>query len=156
MKASRRKGYIPRALYEKIHASMPILCVDLLVVRNGKVLLVKRKIEPAKDKWWLPGGRLMRGESIKDAAVRILKDETGLKAEPLSIVTHLEYISADDPFRHGKGTHTVSVIHSCGVIGGKLRLDRNHSEAQWWDGIRGDGIPTIICTLVNQFLGGSL
>jgi len=156
MKASQRKGYIPRELYAQFHAAMPILCVDVLVIHAGKVLLLKRAIEPEKGKWWLPGGRLLRGESLRSAVIRIVRDEAGLKAEPLSIITHLEYQSAADPFGHGRGTCTVSVVYSCGILGGKLRFDRNHTAARWWDGVDGREVPPVICTLVNQFLGGSL
>jgi 8-oxo-dGTP diphosphatase len=54
--------------------------VVILTVREGRlqVLLVRRSAEPFKDAWSLPGGLLNAGESLQDAAVRKLEDETGL------------------------------------------------------------------------------
>jgi 8-oxo-dGTP diphosphatase len=54
--------------------------VVILTVSGGRlqVLLVKRSAEPFKDAWSLPGGLLRPGESLDDAAVRKLEDETGV------------------------------------------------------------------------------
>jgi 8-oxo-dGTP diphosphatase len=54
--------------------------VVILTVTEGRlqVLLVRRSAEPFKDAWSLPGGLLNAGESLEDAAVRKLDDETGL------------------------------------------------------------------------------
>jgi hypothetical protein len=54
--------------------------VVILTVSGGRlqVLLVKRSAEPFKDAWSLPGGLLHPGESLDDAAVRKLEDETGV------------------------------------------------------------------------------
>jgi 8-oxo-dGTP diphosphatase len=46
---------------------------------NGKVVLLKRDIEPQKGKWVIPGGYVDRGESVKSAAVRETEEECGLK-----------------------------------------------------------------------------
>jgi colanic acid biosynthesis protein WcaH len=135
---------------------MPILCVDLMIVRGHTVLLVKRKIEPMAGQWWFPGGRLLRGESLRDAAVRIAREEAGIKVEPLAILTHLEFESKADPFGHGKGTHTVSVVYSCGCLGRSVKLDGSSSDHKWWDGVDGSDVPPIICTVVHQNLGGGM
>jgi 8-oxo-dGTP diphosphatase len=46
---------------------------------NGKVVLLKRDIEPQKGKWVIPGGYVDRGEAVKSAAVRETEEECGLK-----------------------------------------------------------------------------
>lgn len=58
---------------------MPLCCVDLVVENKGKFLLVKRKRNPAKGKWWFPGGRVFFGENLTSAAKRKLKEELGIK-----------------------------------------------------------------------------
>jgi 8-oxo-dGTP diphosphatase len=53
---------------------------------NGKVLLVQRSNNPGKGMWTIPGGYVDQGESIGEAVIREIQEETGIKAEPLSII----------------------------------------------------------------------
>lgn len=52
------------------------------VVRDGKLLMIKRGIQPGKGKWSLPAGFIERDEPPRKAAVRELEEETGLKVDP--------------------------------------------------------------------------
>lgn len=61
--------------------------VDALVMHEGKILLIKRGVEPDKDKWGTPGGYIGWGESAEEAVVRELKEETGLSAKSVRFVT---------------------------------------------------------------------
>jgi len=74
-----KKSFIPEKLYKKIIKNIPICCVDVLVINKNRFLLVQRKKEPAKDKWWFPGGRLLFNESLKAGLKRKLKEELGIK-----------------------------------------------------------------------------
>ncbi len=56
----------------------PKVVACCLVARNGLILLLKRAIEPQRDKWVLPGGYVDRGEPVADAAVREAEEECGL------------------------------------------------------------------------------
>ncbi len=71
-------NFIEQSFYKKIIKSVPILCVDLIIIYNNKFLLIKRKQEPLKDEWWVPGGRVFLGEKIEEAAKRKLKQEVGI------------------------------------------------------------------------------
>ena len=72
---------IPPEQYDQILKTMPIPCVDLLVVDNERnILLIKRRNEPAKGQWWFPGGRVHYKETRCEAAIRKLKEECGLEA----------------------------------------------------------------------------
>ncbi len=54
--------FIEDKLYEKILQVMPISCVDLLVMDEfGRILLLRRKNEPAAGQWWFLGGRVQFG-----------------------------------------------------------------------------------------------
>jgi len=55
---------------------------------NGKLecLLVERGSEPVKGVWWLPGGRIYKGETFFDAAIRKVKEETGLIGKPIQVL----------------------------------------------------------------------
>ncbi|NQU34476.1 MAG: NUDIX hydrolase [Bacteroidetes bacterium] len=56
----------------------PLPVASTIVVKNREVLLVKRKFDPYKGQWCLPSGFAEIGESIQDAAIRELKEETGI------------------------------------------------------------------------------
>lgn len=65
-----------------------LLAALVLVVQNGKILLVRESAAPFRGKWSLPGGRLQPGESIRRTAERELLEETGILPE----LTGLLYI----------------------------------------------------------------
>lgn len=60
--------------------------VDVLVYKDGKVLLIKRASDPDKGKYALPGGYVDRGESIENAGIREVREETGLQVEIVKLV----------------------------------------------------------------------
>jgi colanic acid biosynthesis protein WcaH len=64
-------------LYKEIVKWMPIPSVEVIIVRNGKLLLLRREYDPAKGQWWFPGGRIRRGESIEEALFREVKRRQG-------------------------------------------------------------------------------
>ena len=73
---------IPDSLWKRILASIPIPCVDIIIHRgfndDVRVLLGYRKIYPYNDCWALPGGRIIKGESLRDTADRQMT-EIGLR-----------------------------------------------------------------------------
>jgi len=64
----------------------PLPVVSTIVAKSRSILLVKRKNDPHKGKWCLPSGFAETGESIEDAALRELKEETGILAKILQLV----------------------------------------------------------------------
>ncbi len=63
-----------------------IVGVGAVVLYDNTILLVKRKYEPCRKCWAIPGGHLEYGETIKEAAARELFEETRIKARPIGIV----------------------------------------------------------------------
>ena len=56
----------------------PAIATSIALIKDKKILLAKRKIEPQKGMWDILGGFVDAGETIEDAAVREMKEETGL------------------------------------------------------------------------------
>lgn len=63
-----------------VHWLDPKVAAGCLVVRDGRVLLVKRGIEPGYGLWVFPGGHVDRGETLEDAALRETREECGALA----------------------------------------------------------------------------
>ena len=74
---SPSQKFLADSIYAQLVRDCVICCVDILLVRispTGKkqCLLVERASEPVKGVWWLPGGRLLKGETFFDAGTMIL------------------------------------------------------------------------------------
>lgn len=83
----------------------PTLAADVLVINNDKVLLIDRKNEPYG--WAIPGGLVDLYETMENAALRELREETGIKA----YINELHLLGIySDPKRDTRG-HTVSAVY---------------------------------------------
>jgi len=71
----------------------PMLAASVGVFREGRVLIAERLVEPAKGLFTFPGGRVEMGETLAAAALRELAEETGLQAEMVGFVDHVEHVS---------------------------------------------------------------
>lgn len=112
---------------------MPIACVDLVIERFNSILLVRRVVDPCKGKWYLVGGRVMKGEYLEDAAKRIAFNETGLSVRVVQLLGTDETIFNADPFGHGHKTHTINHIYRCAAKGKNVDLDGTNSAYRWVD-----------------------
>ncbi|NOZ30825.1 MAG: NUDIX domain-containing protein, partial [Crenarchaeota archaeon] len=81
---------------KRTYPEMPLVGVGALVIRDGKILLVKRKYPPGKGRWSIPGGHVEVNESILEAARRELLEETGIEGDPLGVVNVDDAIIYDD------------------------------------------------------------
>src|SRR5574343_212151 len=99
-------NYIPENDYKKVLSMMPFPCIDVAIICEGKVLLVKRKDEPAKDEWWVPGGRILKGETMKQCAIRKAKEEVNIDCVVGPIIYTAETIFDNGPW--GIPVHTVN------------------------------------------------
>lgn len=70
----------------------PQIGVGAVVLKNNKILLVKRKNPPAKDQWAIPGGRLQLGETLKEACRREILEETGINIKVGELIYTFEVI----------------------------------------------------------------
>lgn len=65
------------ARFAGIVRDTPLVSIDLVVSYKGEVLLGRRTNEPAKDYWFVPGGRIRKNEKINKAFYRLTKNELG-------------------------------------------------------------------------------
>lgn len=78
------------------YPATPLPGVLALVVRDGRVLMVQRAREPDRGKWGFPGGLIELGETVTTAALRELREETGLIAEADEIIDVFDVITPDE------------------------------------------------------------
>lgn len=81
------------------------LSIDAIIVRDGKLLLIKRKLEPFKGYWALPGGHVDFGETVENAVTREVKEETNLTVTKMKL--HGVY---SNPKRHPNQSVAISYI----------------------------------------------
>jgi 8-oxo-dGTP diphosphatase len=112
---------LPFDFYKRAVETLPIVCVDVICKRaDGKILLFYRRDAPAANLWWWPGGRLYRGETFFETAVRKVRDETGNKLAtvyPVGLVNVWNTFFPDShwdaersPGREGTQTINVTVV----------------------------------------------
>jgi ADP-ribose pyrophosphatase YjhB (NUDIX family) len=77
----------------KVADPRPELCVGAIAVDAGRILLIRRGHEPAKGAWSIPGGRVERGETLAEAVLRELAEETGVEGVCEHLVGWAERIS---------------------------------------------------------------
>jgi 8-oxo-dGTP diphosphatase len=99
-----------------------------VVIKDDRVLLVRRGREPLKGEWSIPGGMLEVGEQLAEGARRELREETGLEVEPLEALAVFDRIVRDGrKVRY----HYVIVDFACRLIRGKLAPASDVIDARW-------------------------
>ncbi len=109
----------------------------MVLVENGKVLLVRRKFEPHAGMWTLPAGFVEADEDAANCAVREMKEETNLDIEIARLFN--VYSAFDDP-----RTAVVLVLYLGKRVGGELRCGDDACDARFYDlggASRGDRVP---------------
>ncbi len=107
----------------------PIPGVAAIIVKKGKVLLTMRGNEPSKGKWGIPGGVVELGETMEEAVVREVREETGVDCRPVKRLTVFDSIRKDPDGR----VHWHYILHEflCEYIGGELLAGDDAGEAKW-------------------------
>jgi len=83
---SEKDRWIPPEKWEVIVDNVPIVSVDLIVKYEGGVLLGLRENEPAKGEWFVPGGRVRKGEKLEAAVHRIAREELAVDVDIKSML----------------------------------------------------------------------
>jgi len=102
----------------------PVLTVDVLIRKDYGYVFVKRKNEPYRGHWAIPGGLVEYGETVEQAAIREAKEETGLEVK----LTRLVGVYSD-PTRDPRG-HYISIAYLAETISGELKATTDAEEAK--------------------------
>jgi colanic acid biosynthesis protein WcaH len=100
--------YLNKETFQTVIASTPLISIDLVVKNSqGQYLLGYRTNQPAKNFWFVPGGRILKNESMDDAFRRLCKNELDINktrgaAKFLGPFEHFyqDYVFGDDVTTH--------------------------------------------------------
>jgi 8-oxo-dGTP diphosphatase len=107
----------------------PLVAVGAIVVRDGRVLLVRRGQPPSEGLWAIPGGRVELGETLQEAAEREIKEETGLTIRARDPVYTFDVIRRTEGGRIR--FHYVIVDLMADYVEGGLYPGDDAREARW-------------------------
>lgn len=116
---------------ERSYPQRPFLAVSAAIIRDGKVLIVRRARKPALNLYSLPGGAVEIGESLVDAVVREVREETALDVEPVALAGHREAIMRDRDGRIER--HFVVLSFASRWLKGEPVLNDELDDARWID-----------------------
>jgi 8-oxo-dGTP diphosphatase len=112
------------------HAPSPVPAVIAVVIREGRVLLVRRANPPDAGLWGFPGGKIEFGETVAAAAIRELLEETGVRGEAQDVLTTLDIlVPAEDG---GLRQHYILIAVRCRWLSGEPMAGDDALEARWF------------------------
>ena len=116
---------------ERTYPQRPYLAVSAAIFRNGKVLVVRRARKPALNLYTLPGGAVEAGETLVDAVIREVREETSLSIEPVALAGHREVIARDKPGKVER--HFVILCFAARWLAGEPVLSDELDDSRWLD-----------------------
>ena len=124
-------------IFQTVIASTPLFSIDLIVRdAEGRILLGKRTNRPAKDFWFVPGGRVLKNEKLDAAFERLTSSELGvvLPRRHARLLNLYQHFYKDCVFGEKPDTHYVVAGYVLELNDASaLRLpETQHSEFTWW------------------------
>jgi 8-oxo-dGTP diphosphatase len=113
----------------RTYPTRPYLAVSAAIFRDGRVLIVRRARPPARGLYTLPGGGVELGETLEEAIIREVREETGLAIAPLALVGFREAIARDAAGHVER--HFVILPFAARWIAGEVALSEELAEAHW-------------------------
>lgn len=118
---------LPFKEFKSIYSRVPRVTIEVVLIKDGGVVLTYRNIEPYKGYWHVPGGTLFYKEKIADAVKRVAKDELGVNVEieKLLGVWEIPEWKVKEGF-----TSVVGLVHQVNLVSGELKVNNQASEVK--------------------------
>ena len=113
------------------YPAQPTVGVGALIVHGGRLVLVRRGVEPDKGRWSIPGGAVELGEKTREAVIREVREECGLDIE---VVDDRPMDVVDSIYRDDEGRlryHYVLLQFLAGLRGGELKAGGDVLDVRW-------------------------
>jgi len=125
---------------DRTYPLRPFLAVSAAIMRDGKVLVVRRARKPALNLYTMPGGVVEAGETLFEAVAREVREETALEIEPVALAGHREAIMRDAQGRIER--HFVILCFAARWVSGEPVLNEELDDARWLDPAELSGLRT--------------
>ncbi|MBU1706255.1 NUDIX domain-containing protein [Patescibacteria group bacterium] len=114
----------------------PKVGVGVMIIKNGKVLLGKRKNAHGEGAWCFPGGHLEFGESWKECAIRETKEEVGIK------IKNVRFATATNDLFSKEDKHYITIFMLADYVSGEVKLLEPDKCEKWdWFEWKKDKLP---------------
>ncbi|CAN8139464.1 GDP-mannose mannosyl hydrolase [uncultured Thiomicrorhabdus sp.] len=121
--------------FKQLIKNAPLFAIDLVIVNEQEQILVgRRKNAPAKDFWFVPGGRVYKNESQEEAFERISKAELGcvIQRHRAQLLGLFDHFYDDSFFSSDISTHYINATHAFRLTSEKLSLPlEQHNDYRW-------------------------
>ncbi|MBB1441344.1 GDP-mannose mannosyl hydrolase [Shewanella sp. SG41-4] len=126
---------LPFETFKTIIKHTPLISIDLIVSdQKGRILLGKRNNRPAQGYWFVPGGRILKGESMSVAFKRLTLNEIGVEFEfeNAKLIGPFEHFYKDNVSVEDFSTHYIALGYRLEVNENLLKLpSEQHDEYKW-------------------------
>ncbi len=113
----------------RTYPTRPYLAVSAAIFRDGRVLIVRRARPPAHGLYTLPGGGVELGETLEEAVIREVREETALDVEPVALAGYRQAIARGASGRIER--HFVILPFAARWIAGETSLNEEMAETHW-------------------------
>ena len=104
--------------------------IGAIIIEDSRVLLIKRGHPPLMGEWSIPGGMLELAETVRQAAIREAREETGLTVDAEELLGVFDRVIRDDQGR--VQYHYVLIDFLCRRTGGEVRAAGDADDARWF------------------------
>ena len=130
--------FLNKEIFSTVIESTPLVSIDLVVKnKHGQALLGQRLNRPAKNYWFVPGGRILKNESLADAFKRLTAEELGqtFSIEEAQLLGPFDHFYNDNVFGDVFSTHYVAIAYELTLETEleQLPLNIQHESYQWFN-----------------------
>ncbi len=118
-----------RSEASRTYPTRPYLAVSAAIFRDDRVLIVRRARPPAHGLYTLPGGGVELGETLEEAVIREVREETALEVAPVALAGYRQAIARDA--QGSVERHFVILPFAARWLAGEIALNEELAEAHW-------------------------
>ncbi len=114
---------------KSVDKKIPKVGIGVIIIRDNKILLLKRKNAHGQGTWSMPGGHLEFGESLENCAVRETEEETSIK------ITDVKFKAITNDIFKKENKHYITIWMEGKYLSGEPKINANYemSEVGWFD-----------------------